>query len=69
MRVEEVKKMKPSELLANLFIKRDNIRTIKNNLDNNYIEGSRIKAELESLLEIEVHDYDILISEIYRRMH
>ena len=65
----EVRKMKPSELLANLFIKRDNIRTIKNNLENNYIEGSRIKAELDSLLEIEVHDYDILISEIYRRLH
>ena len=69
MKLEEVRKMKPSELLANLFIKRDNIRTIKGNLENNYIEGSRIKAELDSLLEIEEHDYNLVINEIYRRLH
>ena len=69
MKLEEVGKMKPSELLANLFEKRDNIRTIRGNLNNDYIEGSRIKAELNNLLEIETHDYDIIISEIYRRLH
>ena len=69
MKLEEVRKMKPSELLANIFEKRDNIRIIKGNLNNDYIEGSRIKAELNALLEIEIHDYDIIINEIYRRMH
>lgn len=69
MRLEEVRKMKPSELIANLFTKRDNIVIIKRNLENNFIEGSRIKAELDALLEIEEHDYNLVISEIYRRLH
>lgn len=69
MRLEEVRKMKPSELIANLFTKRDNICIIKRNLENNYIEGSRIKAELDDLLEIEEHEYNLVINEIYRRLH
>ena len=69
MKQEEIRKMKNSELISNLFLKRDNLITIKRNLhDNEFIENSRIKHELEEMFDYEEKEYTAILQEIYRRM-
>ena len=69
MKQEEIRKMKNSELISNLFLKRDNLITIKRNLhDNGFIENSRIKHELEEMFDYEEKEYTAILQEIYRRM-
>ena len=69
MKLEEIKKMRNSELISNLFLKRENLITIKRNLhDNEFIENSRIKHELEEMFDYEEKEYTAILQEIYRRM-
>ena len=69
MTQEELKKKSNSELIALLFQKNANLTTIRRNLhDNEFIENSRIKHELEEMFEYEEKEYSALLQEVFRRM-
>lgn len=69
MTPEELKKKTNSELIALLFQKTNNLTTIRRNLhDNEFIENSRIKHELEEMFDYEEKEYSAVLKEVYRRM-
>ena len=63
MTKESIRNMENSELLAHLFNTRDNIITIRRKMD----EQPNVEGILE-LFNIECEQYDLLQSEVYRRM-
>lgn len=63
MNKESIRKMQNSELLAHLFITRDNLISIRRKMDDKYhTEG------LLELFETESKQYDDLLCEVFRRM-
>ena len=64
MTQEELKKMENSELLAHLFISRDNLVKIRQTMyDKPNTEG------LLELFDVERAKYDLLTLEVFRRMN
>lgn len=69
MTLEELKKKTNSELIALLFQSNNNLTTIRRNLhDNEFIENSRIKHDLEVMFDYEEKEYSAVLKEVYRRM-
>lgn len=64
MTKESVRNMENSELLAHLFNTRDNLINIRRKMD----EQPNVEGILE-LFNIECEQYDLLQSEVYRRMN
>ena len=64
MNKESVRNMENSELLAHLFNTRDNLINIRRKMD----EQPNVEGILE-LFNIECEQYDLLQSEVYRRMN
>ena len=63
MNKEKIAKMENSELLAHLFITRDNLINIRRRMNENpNTEG------LLDLFDTEREQYDLLLNEVYRRM-
>ena len=64
MTQETIQKMENSELLAHLFNSRDNLIKIRQRMyDNPNMEG------LLELFDLERSQYDMLTSEVFRRMN
>ena len=64
MTQEELKKMENSELLAHLFISRDNLIAIRHRM----YETPNTEGLLE-LFDVERAKYDLLTLEVFRRMN
>lgn len=64
MNKEDIRKMENSELLANLFITRDNLISIRRTMDDHKVT----EETLRELFDLERDKYDLLTSEVFRRM-
>ena len=63
MREEEIRKLENSELLTYLFIKKDNLVSIRRAMLDN-----KEDKELQELFNSTEKDYTLLLREVYRRM-
>ena len=63
MRKEEIMKLENSELMCYLFIKRDNLISIRRAMNDN-----KEDKDLQELFDTTEKDYTALLCEVYRRM-